>query len=210
MKHLKRIIAVSLALASLTAFSIHISAQPQESSVVQPQKTSFMGIIESIKETNSLFGNKQNLAATVVRDDGQRFILNISKNTLIVNHETAESVKLKHLSDGLLIFTAYSVDESITGETPTISPEVVVILNENSNNKLKFDTFDANGLSSDGSLRITLTQQTKITNRKNKPVSIEDAAGKPLLVFFNELTLPGHGEAPQTIPTRVIVVETKH
>jgi len=209
MKHLKRTIAVSLALASLTAFSISISAQSQENSVVQPQKASFVGLIESIKETNTLFGNKQNLTATIVKEDGQRITLNLNKHTAIIDHETSEPAKLKHLKDGQLIFFAYPTDSAISGETPSLSPEVVVILSEKSTDKLKFDIFDSNGLSSDGSLRITLTEQTKITTKSNKPISIDKAIGKPMLVFFNELTLPSHGEAPQTIPTRVIVVGKK-
>jgi len=204
----KHTLSLSLTLIMLASVSASVSAQSDTNSTIKPQKTSFVGLIEQLKFTDFLFGGRQSVSAVVVKEDGQRVVLNISKNTILVDHATAESVKTKRLEDGQTIFAAHSVDAPITsGEPPSLSPQVVVILNESSTAKIKFDSFDTSGLSSDGSLKITLTEQTKITDKHNKSVELNDALNKELLVFFEELTISSQGDAPQTIPTRVIVVE---
>jgi len=206
-QYIKRLVSFSLAIMSLAAVNMCISAQPETSNIVQPQKTSFVGLIESTRTTSLLFGGKESVSATVVTEDGQRIILNINKNTVLAEQSTTEPVKAKRLEDGQMIFVAHAINAPVTSsEPPELSPQIVVILSETSHNKIKFDTFDENGLSSDGSLRITLTEETKITTKHNKPVEINKTIGKELLVFFKDITLPGQGEAPQTIPERVIVV----
>jgi len=208
-KYIKLAATLLLTLVFLSVISVYATAQ-EEAKAAKPEKVSFVGLIDTMKINNTLFGGRKSATATIIREDGHQIVLNIDKHTLIAEQVTGEAVKKKQLQDGQVIYVSFSVSTPITtSDPPAVTPEIIVILDEKSNIRVKHDIFDSNGISSDKSLRITINEQTQVTDKNNKPLSIEAAAGKELLVFYDAHTPSANGVPPQVIANRVIVVEQK-
>jgi hypothetical protein len=186
-------------MAIIAMLAVPAAAMPPKAAATQQKIEGFTGVIQQITVTELLFGGKTSMKASVVLDDGLQIELFINNKVLIAN-QSGEIVNIKSLQDASAVYVAYTPKR----KTPNLMPDVIVILNEGSGTMYKYDYFNANGLSADNSLDVTLTQQTRLTDRNNQPVSIDDVINKPLLVFYDTAT---GDNPPQAVPFRAIMVK---
>ena len=182
-KHAKQIAAVLLAVATLgMAGGVAATEQPAP----RPQKISATGLVDKVIVRDFLFGAMPSAEVSITKEDGTRLVLNVCRKTTVINQSDYAVLKIKDLNDGVVVFAGFAIEEPNVGQNASVAAEVLVVMCEQSKEKIKYDVFNENGYSSDGSVKLSLTEQTEITDKKGRAVEIEDAAGMPLLVFFDK------------------------
>jgi len=130
--------------------------------------------------------------------------LNISDETLIFNSGSTEQLQINSFKEGQLIDAYYDRHKPmIMIYPPQITPEIVIINDEDKIGFVKVALFDENLISLDNELKLTIDDKTVILNEKGENISASELGGKELIVFYTTSTksIPA-----QTTPTKIIAL----
>lgn len=199
----------SIALAAILAGSAvgGYSAHAQEEAVqVISEKdedtTNFMkatGIIKKIeKEGNGIRLTVENEAEIIT-------ILRINDDSLLFNSGTTKQLTPVDLKKGATVEAYYDKNKPMILIYPaTVTPEIVIVKDEDDLGDVKVSKFDKEFLSLDGELKLNIDEDTPLLNQQGKAIKLKDLHGKELMVFYSITTrsLP-----PQTPPTKIIALD---
>lgn len=182
---------------------IDLPAMPMEQSNQQQDGSNFIktsGIIskvikDDVKLPKLIVENKEKTTETH---------LNISDETLVFNSGTTEQLQIDSFKEGQLIDAYYDKHKPmIMIYPPQITPEIVIINDEDKTGFVKVALFDENLISLDNELKLTIDDKTVILNEKGDNISANDLSGKELMVFY---TVSTKSIPAQTTPTKIIAL----
>lgn len=182
---------VSYALESNTVISSKESnTEPDSEVVVMPQFASFSGTIKNI--TPSAIGSDSDMLYTV-NEEGLEANIILSRDTFIV-----DNVQFKE-GDNITIFYD-ATKPMILIYPPQYNAEVAVLTPEDQ--FVKYDFFNQDLVSSDGTLKILISEDTPVFSKDGSAYK-GNLGNQKLVVFYTRSTksIPA-----QTSPDRVIVV----
>lgn len=195
-------------------FQAPVSAQS-----IAPVNSPVMPITENIQQQDvSNFMKVSGVISKVIKDDANlpKLIvedkekttenhLNITDEALIFNSGTAEQLKKDSLKEGLLIDAYYDKHKPMLMiYPPRITPEIVIVNNEDKPGNVKVGLFDENLVSLDNELKLNIDDKTIILNEKGETIRADELNGKDLIVFY---TVSTRSIPAQTIPTKIIALD---
>lgn len=170
---------------------------PISSEVKEEKQYKFQSFTGTVKKVTNLEGAKKDLKYILVEDEeGREANIIVSKDTYILNNEKIDI--------GSVITGFYDADKPmIMIYPPQYNAEVVVIFNKDQN--IKVDRFDKDLVSSDRSLKLNISKDTKIISQDGKPFK-GNLSNKRLVVVYDVSTksIPA-----QTTPIQIVVLSKK-
>ena len=159
----------------------------------------FTGVIQEVEE----YGKETQL--TVENDKGLIMILRITDDTLKFNSGTTKDLNLADLKKGASIEAYYDKNKSMILIYPaTVTPEIVILKDENVHGEVKIAKFDKKLLSLDNELKLNIAKETILLNQQGKKIKEIDLHDKELAIFYSATTksIPA-----QTTPTKIIALD---
>ena len=177
--------------------------QPQEAiSGIEDSTTNYMkfkGIIQEIEKD----GRETRL--TLESDKGLIMILRINDSTLQFNSGTTKQLKQANLKKGATVEAYYDKNKPMIMIYPaTITPEIVILKDENIHGEVKIAKFDKKFISLDNELKLNIAKDTILLNQQGKKIKEIDLHDKELAIFYSATTksIPA-----QTTPTKIIALD---
>lgn len=129
---------------------------------------------------------------------------NVSDETQVLDDKTRDFMDTKELKEGSTVEAFYEQDSPMTRSIPPMTNAKAIIMRENTENQLgiKIDTFDSDFISSDNSLQLNITKDTKIVDKEGKELTKEDVVDKESIVFYGPamtMSIPGQSNAVKII-----------
>ncbi|MED4350808.1 copper amine oxidase N-terminal domain-containing protein [Schinkia azotoformans] len=183
---------------------VNLPVMPIAENVQQQDVSNFMkvsGVISKVIKDDA------NLPKLIVEDKEKttETHLNITDEALIFNSSTTEQLKRDSLKEGLLIDAYYDKHKPMLMiYPPRITPEIVIVNDEEKTGNVKVGLFDDNLVSLDNDLKLNIGEKTVILNEKGKNISAEELKGKELIVFY---TVSTKSIPAQTTPTKIIALD---
>ncbi|WP_352419292.1 copper amine oxidase N-terminal domain-containing protein [Proteiniborus sp.] len=168
------------------------------------EKINYINFEGVIKEINP----KEGYVSVSLTNDKEGEIVgvfNISDNTMIVDQSTKESLKSSELKVGQKLSGYYSKDTiMLLIYPPMISPELVIVKDEEEKDFIKHSNFDEELVSVDNSLKLNISAETVITNQFGEKCKEEELYNEDLIVFY---TVTTRSIPAQTNPSKIIVLK---
>ncbi|MDR1066141.1 MAG: copper amine oxidase N-terminal domain-containing protein [Clostridiales bacterium] len=162
----------------------------------------FEGVIEEVEDGEK--NGKRIKAVGEITGGAETISFNVSDSTTLIDATEKRLASKDDLSVGQRVICAYGVNTpALMSEPPQISPEVIILMSENGSDSVKIDYFDEDGISSDGGLKLNLSDETVTVDYNGEPVKTEDVSGNSLVVFYNITT---RSQPPQTNPVKIFVL----
>ncbi|WP_342505748.1 stalk domain-containing protein [Sporosarcina sp. FSL K6-2383] len=157
------------------------------------------GVVQEIeKEANGL-------RLTIENEDKMVTILRINNESLLFDAGTTNGLKQEELKKGAIIEAYYDKNKPMIMIYPaTITPEIVIVKNEEVFGEVKVSQFDKDFLSLDRELKLNIGEETPLFNQQGKAIELKDLQGKELMVFY---TITTRSLPPQTPPNKVIALD---
>lgn len=159
----------------------------------------FTGVIKEIEKGESI------TRVTIEDQDEMLMILQINEESFMFNSGTTEQISVKDLKVGQTLNAYYDKNKPMILIYPTtVTPDLVIVKDEDVFGEVKVAKFDKDFLSLDGELKLNLGEATVLLNQQGKEIEEKDLVGKELVVFYSITTrsLP-----PQTPPVKVIALD---
>lgn len=203
MKKIGTIVMAALLTGSL-AGEIPASAQEEPAQVISAQEDTtnymkFTGVIQHIEKGDG------EIRLTVENEEELIMILRINDDSLLLNSGTTARVQKEELKKGATIEGYYDKNKPMILIYPaTVTPELVIVKDEDVYGEVKVSKFDKNFLSLDKALKLNIAEETILLNQQGKAIEKKDLQGKELVVFYTATTksLP-----PQTTPSKIIALD---
>ncbi|WP_192797396.1 stalk domain-containing protein [Psychrobacillus glaciei] len=186
-----------------------IPAQTTPSKVVvmddlSPQDTTnFMestGIIKSIASKDG----KAILTVDTEEKEPITTIFTITNDTLVFNSGTTKTVKIESFKKGQRIDAYYDKNKPMILIYPAqITPELIIVHDEEQVGSVKVSKFDDKFLSLDKELKLNIGKETLLVNEKGEKIKQEDLNGKELVVFYTITTMSIPAQTP---PTKIVAI----
>lgn len=159
----------------------------------------YAGIITEIEK------DKEEVRVTVENDEKAIMILRLNKETQLFNSGTTESVDYEKLEKGATVEAYYDKNAPMILIYPaTVTPELVVVKDEQLFGEVKVGKFDEDFLSLDEQLKLNINEETPMFNEQGEKIEIADLADKDLIVFYTATT---KSIPPQTAPSKIIAMD---
>ncbi len=162
---------------------------------------SFEGVVKEIKQLEEYVyvsladGNTDEIIG----------VFSLSEETMIVDQATGETIKSSELKEGQKL-TGYCRKDMpmILIYPPRISPELVVVKDEEEKSFVKHSNFNDELVSADNSLKLNISEDTVITNQLGEEYEAEQLYNEDLVVFY---TVTTRSIPAQTNPSKIIVLK---
>jgi len=128
---------------------------------------------------------------------------NISPDVLIYSLNAMEPISAGRLSKGREVSVFYNVYTPVSQQPAGLTPEVLVLHDNEQAAMVKVDYFDESGLSSDKTLRLNRNEEMLVVAKDSKTRMFDDLRDKNLLVFYDISTLSPSAQAP---PIKVVIL----
>lgn len=175
-----------LAVSPIISFAQgHKLVAEAENKEFKPMYSSYEGIIKTV---NNKDGRMSILVDGLDKNKTSQLIFHINDKVSVFDTKLTKENKIMHLKEGAEVSVFYPVNTPMALSNPgQLTPEVVVVKNTDTPTMVKVDKFDENLLSSDGQLKLNVTEP--------KPYE-----SKTLVVFYGATTksIPAQA-APKTI-----------
>lgn len=164
--------------------------------------TNFMkatGIIQEIEK------EIDGIRLTIENEDKMVTIIRINNESLLFNSGTTNQLKQADFKKGATVEAYYDKNKPMILIYPTtVTPEIVIVKDEEVFGEVKISKFDKDFLSLDGELQLNIGEETPLLNQQGQAIELQELDGKELMVFYSITTrsLP-----PQTPPTKVIALD---
>lgn len=159
----------------------------------------FKGVIQEIENGDG------EIRLTVVNEEELIMILRINDDSLLLNSGTTEQIQKENLKKGTTVEGYYDKNKPMILIYPaTVTPELVIVKDENVFGEVKVSKFDNNFLSLDKALKLNIAEETILLNQQGGAIEKKDLQGKELAVFY---TTTMESMPPQTVPTKIIALD---
>ncbi|MER2090657.1 MAG: stalk domain-containing protein [Sporosarcina sp.] len=198
-------IALAALLTGSMAGTYPTFAQDEQTQVIEDNEkdaTNYMKFSGVVKEIEK--GAKE-IQVTVEDKDEMIMILRINDESLLFNSGTTKSIEKTALKIGSTVEAYYDKNKPMILIYPAqVTPEVIVVKDENIFGEVKIAKFNKAYLSRDGELKLNLGKDTILLNQEGKEIQEKNLQGKELAVFYDATTrsLP-----PQTTPSKIIALD---
>lgn len=198
-------IAMAALLTGSLAGGIPAFAQEEAAQVISAKEEDttnymkFTGVIQNIEK------GEGEIRLTVENEEKLIMILRINDDSLLLNSGTTEKIQKEDLKKGATIEGYYDKNKPMILIYPaTVTPELVIVKDEDIFGEVKVSKFDENFLSLDKGLKLNIAEETILLNQQGKAIEKKDLKGKELVVFYTATTksLP-----PQTTPSKIIALD---
>ncbi|MDI2585905.1 stalk domain-containing protein [Psychrobacillus sp. NEAU-3TGS] len=180
------------------------NAQSEEETTVEQNDTSnFMmstGVIKEIETKNDVV----TLTVETEEKEPQTTIFTINNETLAFNSGTTKAIQKEAFQKGQRIDAYYDKNKPMIMIYPAqISPELVIVHDDEKMGSVKVSKFDDEFLSLDNELKLNIGEETLLVNEKGEELEQADLNGKELVVFY---TISTRSIPAQTTPSKIIAI----
>ncbi|TQR16389.1 stalk domain-containing protein [Psychrobacillus soli] len=180
------------------------NAQSEEETTVEQKDTSnFMqssGVIKEIETKDDVV----TLTVETEEKEPQITIFKLTDETLLFNSGTTKSIEKDAFQKGQRIDAYYDKNKPMIMIYPAqISPELVIVHDEEKMGSVKVSKFDDEFLSLDNELKLNIGEKTLLVNEKGEELEQADLNGKELVVFY---TVSTRSIPAQTTPSKIITI----
>lgn len=159
----------------------------------------------TIREVTDKEGNRQVVLSKSGTKTEELILFNISDETLVYDISTQEVTEFSKLSKDAEIIVFSRANAPVgTSLPPLMSSYAIFAVSPKEEAKfVTVDFFNEKGLNAGNTLKLNVSQATKIVDLEGKTLTAEDIKNKNLIVFYDATTksLP-----PQTSPSKIIVL----
>ncbi|MBE6012747.1 MAG: copper amine oxidase N-terminal domain-containing protein [Lachnospiraceae bacterium] len=159
----------------------------------------------TIREITDEEGNRQVVLSKSGTEAEELILFNISDETLVYDISTQEVTEFSKLNKDSEIIVFSRSDAPVGTSLPPLmsSYAIFAVGPEETAKSVAVDFFDEKGLSAGNTLKLNVSQATKIFDLEGNTLTAEDIKNKNLIVFYDATTksLP-----PQTSPSKIIVL----
>ena len=196
-------------MSAQTIAPVDLSVMPIAENIQQQVTSNFIkgsGVISKINKDGVTF-------PTLIIEDKENQTethLPITDEVLIFNSGTTEQMKKDTLKEGLAIDVYNDKHKPMLMiYPPRITPEIIIVKDEEKPGNVKVGLFDENLVSLDNELKLNIGDKTVILNEKGETISADELNGKDLIVFY---TVTTKSIPAQTTPTKIIAfdIANKH
>ncbi|MFF2753775.1 stalk domain-containing protein [Psychrobacillus sp. NPDC058041] len=160
----------------------------------------FSGIIKGIATQDG----KAILTVDTEEKEPQTTIFTITDNTLLFNSGTTKTVKKETFKKGQRLDAYYDKNKPMILIYPAqITPELVIVQDEEKLGTVKVSKFDDEFLSLDKELKLNIGKETLLVNEKGEKIKQEDLKGKELVVFYTIMTMSIPAQTP---PSKIVAI----
>ncbi|GGA38950.1 stalk domain-containing protein [Psychrobacillus lasiicapitis] len=200
----RSIIAVALLVAGFGFYQPVANAQSEKETIAEQKDTSnFMNASGVIKDVETKDGIVT-LTVESEEKDPQITILKLNDDTLLFNSGSTKAVQKEAFQKGQHIDAYYDKNKPMILIYPAqITPELVIVHDEEKIGSVKVSKFDKEFLSLDNELKLNIGKETILENEKGEKIEKEDLHGKELVVFY---TITTRSIPAQTPPTKIIAI----
>ncbi|MEK3937609.1 stalk domain-containing protein [Sporosarcina sp. FSL W7-1349] len=160
----------------------------------------YAGVITDIEK------GKSEIRATVENEEGMIMIFRVNDNSLVFNSGTTKPLTKAELAVGDAVEGYYDKNKPMILIYPaTVTPEILIVKDEEVFGEVKIGKFDKEFLSLDGELKLNIGEKTELVNQKGEPIEKKDLHGKnlELVVFYDATT---RSIPPQTTPKKIMTL----
>ena len=161
---------------------------------------SFRGKIENITR-----GSEDVVGNYVMLNSGESMMrVHVGDEVMLFETEEGKRINIDELQEGKDAIIFYS-ETTIMGMSnpPVITPSVLVQYSEGSNMQVVLNHFDSEFLAYDDSLKLNISEETKISDTNGNEKESQDLKNQKLLVFYDRET---RSIPPQTSPVKVYLL----
>ena len=180
------------ALAKEGEATVTNGAQENETQA-QPTFGKIVGTIENVEV-------RDNATYYTIKDGENTNLFVVNKDTLIFDN-TGKEVELKK-GDKVTAYN-YTNKPMILIYPPQYNPEVIIVETETMSS-VAVATFDQDLMSEEYSLKLNVSEETKIVNASGEKGKVADLADQHLLVFYTITTMSIPAQTP---PTKVVILD---
>lgn len=154
-------------------------------------------------EIKEVYTDEDKVSLLLSEDGQDAYVLHISDYTYIADDKTTEAVAAQDLKAGDEITASFHSQTPVAMSYPAqLTPEVIVRHSAEACNTT-VDVFNSENVSSDGMLKLHLSEKTQIEDVTGKAYTAEDTQYKTLLVYY---TVSTRSIPAQTTPSKVIIL----
>lgn len=179
-----------------------INEQVEKNNEQQVDASNYMkyaGVITEIEK------DKEEVRVTVENDEKAIMILRLNKDTQLFNSGTTKSVDYEKLEKGATVEAYYDKNKPMILIYPaTVTPELIIIKDEEIFGEVKVGKFDEDFLSLDEQLKLNVNEETPMFNEQGEKIETTDLADKDLIVFYTATTM---SIPAQTAPSKIIAMD---
>ena len=180
--------------------AVPISLEGGEVSAVNSQYSSFRGVIQSIER------DEERVVSYILAtsEDGNMMRFVVSDSVLSFEGTEGNKIEVGNLEMGDIIVALYPPHTPMAmSYPPMLTPAILVQLSEEVFMNVEVNSFDESHLAYDSSLRLNISEETKIFDEEGNELTAEDIKNERLLVFYNITT---RSIPPQTSPVKVYLL----
>lgn len=193
-------ILVMVLLVALMGDYSSVSAQSGDEKMDSTNYVQFSGVITDVKT------NDDKVILTVETKEKEPVItlFTLTNDTLLFNSGTAKTVKKETFQKGQEIDAYFDKLKPMILIYPAqITPELVIVHDQQQLGFVKVGKFDKNFVSLDNELKLNIAKETALVNEKGEKIGQEDLSGKELVVFY---TITTRSIPPQTTPSKIVAL----
>ena len=168
----------------------------------EEEATDFMKYTGMIKE---IVKDDKRWTITIADENKNITHLLLNNDTILIHSGDGEQIKREDLQIGHSLEAYYDKNKPmLLIFPPQLTPDFVLVREENAKMNVKVSKFDDSLLSLDNQLKLNLSKETIIENQLGKPIEKEKLANKELIVFYSVTTksIPA-----QTSPIKIIAFD---
>lgn len=185
---------------NISTSEINLSAKKEEQQT--PNYIEFKGKISTINSGDKSFSI---LVENNLENGVDKLITHITEDVILIDDNTLEFIGKEDLKEGMEVSIYYSKDTIMLLSYPgQLKPNSIVIRNREDFMDIKVDRFDKDLVSDDNMLKLNISEDVEIVDRKGNKLSKEDLFNKDLMVFFTAST---RSIPAQTTPKKIIVLK---
>lgn len=162
-----------------------VKAEIEEIPVITPEEVeqpAYFRFDGEIKEINSADGNFSILVENDYKDELDKLLAFITEDVVVVMDDTMEFIEKEKLTKGMVVSIYYHRETPmLMTYPPQLEPDAVVVRTKSYISTMA-DIFDHNLLSTDGSMRLVIREDTEIVDSEGNKVA-KDKIGNTDLLF---------------------------
>lgn len=168
--------------------------------VQQPTYIKFEG---TIKEINIKDKSYSILVENDSKDNLNKLVSFITEDVVLIEDDTMEFIQKEDLKKDMVVLVYYHKETPILmSYPPQLTPDAIVVRTKSFINTVA-DKFDHDLISSDGSLRVNIHEDTEVVNKKNNEVDKDKIGSKDLIFSYINIL---ESYPAQVNPKKIIVL----
>ena len=168
--------------------------------VEQPTYIKFEGTIKEVSIKDKSYSI---LVENDSKDNLNKLVSFITEDVVLIEDDTMEFIQKEDLKKDMVVLVYYHKETPILmSYPPQLTPDAIVVRTKSFTNTVA-DKFDHDLISSDGSLRVNIHEDTEVISKKNNEVDKDKIGGKDLIFSYINIL---ESYPAQVNPKKIIVL----